>query len=111
MSVSARHKTALLIPIQFDSLGVYNAGLIDALQSEPTRRIYLLPRGKPIWSHELRAYKQEALPGATVIISRLRATYGQTNARFSVVSSKRDRKLICAWWSSETIPSPSPSAS
>jgi hypothetical protein len=70
-----------------------SAGLLASLQRDTTRPIYLLFR--------------EAALNPQVFISRLRAIYEAKNVRFSVLSEKPGRLVICAWLCSETTKSES----
>ena len=73
---------------------VLDARLVASLRTDPTRPIYLLFR--------------EAQMRPQVIISKLRDIYGPSGVRFSVLSEKPGRLVICAWLCNETTKSESP---
>lgn len=113
MSSKPTNKIAWLIRTQFVEGDVSIAGLERVLRSERTRRIYLLVQPPRVFNLPENRYVHGALADTQYIMSRLRAIYGQTGARFSVVSEKHGRLLICASLSSATTESQpsSPSSS
>ncbi len=93
-----RQKIAWLIRAPLRAVSAHNAVLEKSLRDTGTRRIYL-------WLHpdELGG----PMPQVGVIISKLRAIYGPIGGRFSVLSEKRGRHVISAWWCNEITKSES----
>lgn len=106
MSEKPQNKIAWLIPAKSIVVAVEDVGLLTWLRSDITRRTYLLFRDEA--SSVLGLPLTRRIPGAQDIISKLRGIYGPKGARFSVLSEKPGRVVICAWLSNETIQSESP---
>jgi hypothetical protein len=108
MSEKPQSKTVWLMPAKLSMVVVFDVVLTKWLQSDPTRRTYLLFRDDQVQDPVTGSLRTLPLPAAMVIISKLRGIYGPKGARFSVHSAKPGRVVICAWWSNETTQSESP---
>lgn len=107
MSEKPQSKIVWLMPARLSVAVVFSAELIAWLRKDTTRRTYLLFRDEQGKSLLTGLPKTLRIPGAMAIISKLRDIYGPSGARFSVLSERPGRVVICAWWSSETTQSES----
>jgi hypothetical protein len=100
-SDDAPKRIAYVIPVRLEMVYVKNAILKEWLQSIHTRPIslYLLVKPTPEETKAIGFYPQ-------VIMSRLRATYGQIGVAYSVLCERHGRMLICVSSARETIESP-----
>jgi hypothetical protein len=106
MSEKPQSKIACLMPAKLSVVAVEDVVLLKWLQSDPTRRTYLLFRNQVESILGLPLIRR--IPSAQAIISKLRDIYGPKGAHFSVHSERPGRVVICGWWCSETIQSESP---
>jgi hypothetical protein len=88
MSYVAGERIAFLTKAKLEAVCAAPAALLTYLNNIPTRRTYL-------WFHA------EATPARGIIL-KLRDISGLKGVRFSVLSGKRTRPVICAWLPSET---------
>lgn len=106
--VAAPKQIAFVIHARYETVYVKDARLEKWLQSTHTSPISLYILIKPTAEErQILGFRPQ------VIISKLRATYQQTGVRFSVLSEKHGRMLICVSSSKRTTellsPCPSPS--
>lgn len=99
-SENAEKKISWIIRASYNTLSVQNAVLLRWCNDESLLPIYLLFQHKPPGGQETNTRD---------ILLKLRATYGQSSARFSATSSNRNRTLICVSSSKGTTASPEPS--
>jgi hypothetical protein len=100
------NKIAWLMPAKLQVVAVLDVVLMKWLQSDTTRRTYLLFRDRV--ETVMGIPLTQRTPSAQVIISKLRDTLGPIGARFSVLSEKPGRVVICASLSNETTKLESP---
>lgn len=99
-------KTAWVMRASLLTVVAEDVALTTWLRKDTTRLTYLLFRDGPLPGFP--SAKTLKIPHASGIILKLRDIYGPKGARFSVLSAKPGRVVICAWWCNETTPSESP---